>query len=486
MSAVEPQQTIGIFYKARVRDVAFGDPITCLPSSPVKDVALAMKARSWGAVVVVDDDHRPLGIVTEQDLVYKVLAEKRDGQTAESIMTSPAASVAPEDFVYQAVQLMLQERCRRLVVIDASGRVTGLLSMPHLLRLRGLESRSLIEGIAKARSVEELKDIRAQVDRLADQLFIGDVDAVVLARILTSFGDAVSQRILQLVVSQLKMEGRSQPHQGYAWVVFGTAGRQEQLLRGDQDNGMILPDSITADGRAFYRELVTRVNDALAEYGYPLCQGGVMAREDGYFGTLSEWKSRASLMVTAAHDGRMLRDLTILMDMRGAAGRGDLVDELRSHLTRAVAASRPAVRALAEDATTKDVPLSLLRRFRYQKDPAGRRGIDVKRQGLLPLTAAVKAHAGDRSVRATETTARIEALREQGVFTRDVAAELVFAHDVFLRLRLQASLEGVLHGHTEAYFVYPQEWTEWDRQDLRRAFKAVDHLQDLLRLHFML
>lgn len=102
------------------------------------------------------------------------------------------------------------------------------------------------------------------------------------------------------------------------------------------------------------------------------------------------------------------------------------------------------------------------------------------------MTAAVKAFACDRGVGDTSTAARIRGLRELGVFDRDSAAELLVAHSLFLRLKLEASSESVVHGKPTASFIYPQEWTEWDKQDLRRAFKAVNHLQGLLRSHFLL
>ncbi len=486
MSGISPNQTVGIFYKTRVRDVASGDPVACSPRSTVREMSSAMLEHGVGAVVVVDEQGRPLGIVTERDLVYKVLAHGELEQTAADVMTSPAASIGPEDFVYQGLQLMLQRRCRRLVVVDASGRAVGLLSMPNLMRLQGVETRTVLEQVAKAGSIEELREVRLAGDDVIQRLFLADVDAETLGRLLSEFSDAVTRRILLLSIRQLKLEGRNQPRQGYCWVGFGSDGRQEQVLRGDQDNGMVLPDDIDEAGRGYYRLLAARVNEGLAAYGYGLCDGGVMAREDPYFGTVGEWKSRVTLLLSGVQDGMLLRRLTIYLDCRAVAGRLELGEQVRDQMHRAVGSSGAALRALAEDAVTKDPALNLLGRLRYEKDGDGRRGINIKRRGLLPLTAGVKAFAYDRGIRESGTAARIRALRDAGVLERDSAADLLFAHDLFLRLKLQSSLEQAFHGQTNTHFVYPDEWTEWERRDLRRSFKAVAHLLELLRFHFTL
>jgi CBS domain-containing protein len=359
--------------------------------------------------------------------------------------------------------------------------------MRDLMRLQAYDHRIIMERVAKAKTVDQLREIRPEIDEFVHRLFLADVDGPALAEILTDFNDAVSQRIIFMAERHLRAEDVRPPLRSFAWITFGSEGRQEQVLRGDQDNGIIIEDGDDVErARTYYRELATRVNDDMAAYGFDLCDGGVMAREDKYFGTLAEWKRRASRLVEGAGDGQRLRDLTIILDMRNLAGDGALTEELWHHILQTVERNPPVLRSLAEDATTKGVPLNFLGRFRYEKDDEGRRGINIKKFGLLPLTAGVKALAIEHGIELTSTPDRITALEEKDVLERDSAADLRFAHELFLRLKLQTSIEAVFHGQSSSHFFYPEDWTDLERSNLRRAFRAVEHLLSSLRVRYSL
>ena len=462
-------------------------------------MAVMMRDHGTGAVVVVDESERPIGIVTERDLVYKVVATDDGRATAASVMSSPPITISPGDHLYQAIALMTQRRCRRLVVVDENGGLAGFLSMRDLLQFQGYEPRVIIERLETAKDLDALRLVQRDIDRLAQRLLLGDVDSQTIAEVLTHFNDALTRRVLMLNQRRLAAEGLDAPTVPFAWVSFGSEGRREQVLRGDQDNGMIVADggagSQADDGAlAYYRRLSAAVNEDLAECGFALCDGGVMAREEQYFGTLSTWLKRVDAMVHSFADGQSLRDLTIFLDCRLVAGDGRLVENLWTRALRVMHEYPVAVRALAEDAATKAVALNFLGRLHYDRDGNGERGIDIKRTGMLPLVAAVKAIAMDKQVRATSTAGRIAALLELGVLDRTSAADLLAADHLFLKLKLQASVERATYeadpGGREApaagHFIYPQQWTDAERQHLRAALRSVGHLLERLRFQYVI
>lgn len=486
MNGISLEQSAGIFYKTRVRDVMTSAVVTGRSDTLVSEMALLMKSHNTGSVVVVDDDG-PVGIVTERDLVYKVVATGAGELTAGAIMSSPPVTVDPDDFIYQAISLMMRRRCRRLIVVHETGKLAGLISMRDVMNLQAYDHRIIMERVAKARTIDGLREIRQEIDAFVHRLLLADVDSRSLAEMLTGFNDAVSRRIILLAESRLRAEEFHSPLSSFAWLTFGSEGRQEQVLRGDQDNGMVLEEGADIDRvSAYYRELAGRVNEDMAAYGFDLCDGGVMAREDKYFGTLTEWRRRISTLVDGSGDGTMLRDLTIILDMRHLAGDETLTQDLWQHILGCIRRNPPALRALAEDATSKGVPLNFLGRFRYEKDSEGRRGINIKKYGMLPLTAGMKALAIEHQIIATGTPDRIAALENKGVLERNSAADLRFAHELFLRLKLQASVETVFHQQASSHFFYPEDWTDLERSNLRRSFKAVDSLLSLLRVRYSL
>jgi CBS domain-containing protein len=102
-------------------------------STPVFDIASIMAKRNIGAVIVVRD-FEPLGIVTERDIIEKVLLEKKDSReiVAQEIMTAPIITIHCDRTVEEALEIMQRNHVRRLVVVKGESMV-GLLTERRLL-----------------------------------------------------------------------------------------------------------------------------------------------------------------------------------------------------------------------------------------------------------------------------------------------------------------------------------------------------------------
>jgi len=92
---------------------------TAPPTASVRMIAEQMKAQQKGAVVIVDGKNSPLGIITERDVVRRVVAEGGDPSkvTALDVMSHPIISVDPEVSIYDAALVMTKYRIRRLPAV---------------------------------------------------------------------------------------------------------------------------------------------------------------------------------------------------------------------------------------------------------------------------------------------------------------------------------------------------------------------------------
>jgi CBS domain-containing protein len=482
---LEAESTDGIFHRKRVQDVLTHRLALGRPETSARELAKLMRDRGIGSVVVVDEDTRPLGIVTESDLVHKVIADDAADVVAREIMSSPPVTVTPQEKLSEALYLMLKHRCRRLVVTDDE-RVTGVLNMGDLLRLGGHESRALSARIERAAGLDELRARRREIEEFTRRLYLSEVDAPRLAEIVTDLNDDLVRRLIQLNLERLGRES-GPPPRAFAWVSFGSDGRREQVLRGDQDNGLVIAGDAT-DGsiRQYFDTLACRVNEELAELGFSSCKGGVMACEEKYSGFVRDWQERIFVMVHGSDEGEALRDLSIVTDLRLVDGEAGLVDQLWSSLLAEIDRHPPVLRALAQDAAEKPSGLNRLGRLHYEKTGDGTRGVNLKRYGLLPLTAGVKALALEQGIAASTTRDRLRGLEESGRVDRHKTASLFMAHQLFLKLKLHGSIQQIFHGRGSPYFFDPEEWTEWDREQLKEAFRAVGQLRDMLRTRFLL
>lgn len=110
---------------------------TAAQSKSVHDVAMQMNSANKGSVIIVDDKDRPLGIITERDIVRKVVAQGKDASrvTAGEVMSKPLISVDPEVNIYDAALVMTKYRIRRLPAVrdnELLGIVTATDFARHL------------------------------------------------------------------------------------------------------------------------------------------------------------------------------------------------------------------------------------------------------------------------------------------------------------------------------------------------------------------
>jgi len=119
---------------ATVADLMVKDVLTVEPSDTIGEAAEKMNAANVGAVVVVEDMVRIVGIVTERDLTRAVAARARAAEArCRQWMTPDPLTVEPETTVEEAAKIMLDHNFRHLPVVK-EGRVLGMVSLRLLSR----------------------------------------------------------------------------------------------------------------------------------------------------------------------------------------------------------------------------------------------------------------------------------------------------------------------------------------------------------------
>jgi len=118
-----------------VRDVMVSDPVTVPPNTSVREIAKIMKEKNIGSVIVVEND-RMVGIVTEEDLIRRVLAEGKDPERTQAadVMTRPVVYVSPDTELKEAALLMARLGIGHLPVLEGS-RVVGIIAEYDIVRL---------------------------------------------------------------------------------------------------------------------------------------------------------------------------------------------------------------------------------------------------------------------------------------------------------------------------------------------------------------
>jgi signal-transduction protein with cAMP-binding, CBS, and nucleotidyltransferase domain len=146
--------------------------VTLAEDATSNKVATLMDENDLGCVIVTDAAGKPIGIITERDLVIRVLAKNLvpDAVKAKEIMTSPLITIQPDTTISEAARRMSRLDIRRLGVVY-KGNLVGLISsrdilgvMPELIEI--IQERTRIEGAAQAEETEdEEKPLSGYCDR---------------------------------------------------------------------------------------------------------------------------------------------------------------------------------------------------------------------------------------------------------------------------------------------------------------------------------
>lgn len=134
-----------ITIELRVSDVMVKNPVKIEVLTPINDVAKMMRDKKISSVILVKND-RPIGIITERDLVWRVLAAgKNPGSlNAFDVCSKPVVAISEHTNVEDAIDLMRDKGIRRLVVVDERDKIIGILTTDDL----GYNLRSMSEDLA--------------------------------------------------------------------------------------------------------------------------------------------------------------------------------------------------------------------------------------------------------------------------------------------------------------------------------------------------
>lgn len=144
-----------------VKDVMSSPVVTIDESAPTNRVAELMDKDDLGCIIVTSNDGKPQGIITERDLVVRVLAKnvKPDSLEAKEVMTSPLITIEPDKTINEAARKMSKLNIRRLGV-TYKGQIAGLISskdvlavMPELLEI--MQEKAFMEGENQAEEAEK-------------------------------------------------------------------------------------------------------------------------------------------------------------------------------------------------------------------------------------------------------------------------------------------------------------------------------------------
>jgi len=342
------------------------------------------------------------------------------------------------------------------------------------------ELRRLLRGIAEAPDGAALRRA-AEAARALEHQALAPAPAETATRLISAVSDALTRRAIALALAGAPRPARLR----WCWIALGSEGRREQTFVSDQDNGIIFDDQGDPDAaRSLLLPLALRINETLADCGFPLCEGGIMASRPECCLGLHEWRERFLDWITEG-DPQALLNASIFFDLRPVHGEISLAQALSAWLARLGADNRRFLFQMADNALRRTPPLRLLGGFALEKHGPHAGALDLKHNAATLYVDAARVFGLACGSGASNTARRLRlAARAHMLHADEVEGWIASFHFIgMLRLRMQQ--ESYLRGATMDNHVRPDQLDAGQRRLLRRALRQAGALQQQLSLAFL-
>ena len=468
-------------YSETLSSVMVSPVVTSSPEEMLSEIAKKMALNRVSSVVVVDKDERIKGIITERDILTKVVAagcESVHTLKASDIMTAEPITLEPEDTIYHALSVLNKRGIKHLPLVREN-KVAGIVTLRQLLKLRHPEPLSIIANIRDAEEAEELGKLRQDIPAIAAQKLSLGISAHDIVSMISLINADIHRRVLELALQRC-----GEPPVEFSIFVTGSHGRMENLLTPDQDHAMVIDNE-----DAYYREqdyfieLTRTFSDYLDKAGFSYCPGYIMSVNPIWRKPLREWKSQLWYWFNR-QVSELGRYITILFDARFLTGKKILFDELMRFAHELLGSHHEALLVLKEEESSHKAPLGFLGRFITEKEGKHKGEIDIKRSGLIFIVEGIRILALLHGIRETSTIGRIKGLVEKGKLHRDDGMFFESAYQVLLHYVLKVQVDRALKGQEIDTYIRPEDLTHYEQDVLRNAFRAISALQELIATEF--
>lgn len=341
-------------------------------------------------------------------------------------------------------------------------------------------AQTLAANIEQAGNMSDLLPLAEEAQRI-DQTFLDDGLTGALATYGISWlNDALAARVVAITAEEARL-----PAANWCWIGLGSEGRHEQTLVTDQDNGLIFSASDEREAdllREVFLPFAKQTNQRLADCGFTLCSGDIMAGNPAWCRSEDEWKT---LFFDWIHkpEPTALLNASIFFDVRPLYGDFAMVSPLREMLARWAPSAETFLRLMATNALAAEPPIGFTGDVVMEKE-GKEKFVDIKKYGIRIFVDVARIIGLAHGVKSASTRTRfLEAGEKFGMSALDVSAALQ-AMSELQRLRLNHQHHAMTTGIKPDNHLHPEELSTYDEAVLREGLKQAKRLQQRLKLTY--
>jgi CBS domain-containing protein len=462
-----------------VKDFYHHPIATISPSASIQDAAIKMTEQGFSCLVVVDanDIHNQtadmqLGIVTDKDIRRRCVAlGLPTSNPVSEIMTKNIATIDIKSNAYDALISMTSKHIHHLPVTQY-GKLEGMITVTDLVNNEEQNAVNMTSIIHKASSVDELVTISKLLNKLQIKLTKLGSNADHIGKSISAITMAFTIRLIEMAEQKL-----GQAPVPYAWLAAGSQARQEQLAHSDQDNALIISDSMKPEDDEWFKSLANYVCDGLAACGFIYCPGFIMATTDKWRQPQKKWQQYFDQWIDKPSPKALLNS-SVFFDLSTIYGDDNLLEKVRQRMLEKTKHSTLFIAHMTSNALRSRPPLGFFRDFVLIQDGKHKATLDLKHNGIAPIVDLARIYALSEGVSAVNTIERLKQCSGTKSLTKASAENLIDAYEFLTSVRLQHQAKLLINKQPVDSYVVPKQISRLEREHLKDAFKVIKSMQD--------
>jgi len=461
--------SVSHFYHSPVADID--------ANQSIQQAAIQMTEQGYSCLVVLDNNN-PVGIITDKDIRRRCVAEglPTSAKICE-IMTKNMSTIDMKNNAYDALMAMTAKHIHHLPVTK-QGKVVGMVTMTDLMNNEGHNAINFSSIIHKAKSLAELKEISYLLPKLQVRLAKLGASSDHVGKSISAITMAFTKRLIEMAENKY-----GQAPVPYAWLAAGSQARQEQLAHSDQDNAIIISDSMKPYDDAWFENLAHFVCDGLADCGFIYCPGDIMATNPKWRQPAKKWQTYFDDWVDTPSPKALLNS-SVFFDLDTICGDAHLLDTVRINLLKKTKNNSLFIAHLSKNALSLRPPLGFFRDFVLKQNGKHKATLDLKHNGIAPIVDLARIYALSEGISAVNTIERIQQAAGTAAITKSSAESLIDAYEFLGILRVKHQAKKLMQGLDADNYLSPKALSKLEREHLKDAFKVIKTLQDSRQANF--
>lgn len=461
-----PNQDMAEFMLARIADSTVREPLIVEEGTSIEDATRLMRETKSDCLLAKRGNR--YGMVTGTDLLDAVILQHMPLDTDVSQIASyRLIRIKPDDYLFNALIIMTQQQIERVVVMGDNRKLFGVIELTDVLSQFSTHSHVIGLRVERAQTIDELREASFGLADLIKGLISTGVKTRFVMELLAALNSRILSKLFDLIVP-IEMH----PH--VCLIVMGSEGRGEQIMKTDQDNGLIYRDGL--DWPQMH-EVMRKYSETLISFGFPPCPGNIMVSNPEWVNSTKQWAEKLTRW-SQSYEGEASMNLAIASDGKPVAGNVALFKVARNIFFRRIQDNDIFFSHFAKAALRFDTPLTFFGRL---KDSVG---LDIKKAGVFPIVHGVRTIALENKITDTNTFRRLEVLVERGLMHKELGDNLAEALSYFVQVRLQQQIDRYSGDPTELdktpNDVNIKLLTALERQLLRDALTVVKDFKKYL------